>query len=358
VLIMMRKDAPQEQIDRLVQKITEHGYTAHVLPGAVRVAIAVTGNDRAVRIESLEALDGVLEVIHVTRPYKLVGREWKPEPTTIRVGDVTIGGDEIVVIAGPCTVESREQVLAIADLVKRDGAHLLRGGAWKPRTSPYSFQGLKEEGLRYLAEARERTGLKIVTEVMAPENVPLVAEYADILQVGARNMQNFSLLEEVGKARKPVLLKRGMSATIKELLLAAEYILQEGNYQVILCERGIRTFEDALRNTFDISAIPLVKQASHLPIFADPSHATGDRSKVAPLARAAVAAGADGLMIEVHNRPEEALCDGPQSLLPEHFSRLIADLERVAAAVGRRLHARPGAAPQAPPRPPGASGGP
>jgi len=338
MLVMMSKDSPQAAIDRVVQRIVDQGYQAHVLPGAVRVAIAVTGNEKAVRIENLQALEGVLEVISVTKPYKLVGRDWKPENSVIQVGDVKIGGDELVVIAGPCTVENREQVLSIAQQVKKDGAHLLRGGAWKPRTSPYAFQGLKEEGLKYLAEAREKTGLKIVTEVMSPETVGLVAEYADVLQIGARNMQNFTLLEEVGKTRKPVLLKRGMSATIKELLLAAEYILQEGNYQVMLCERGIRTFEDSLRNTFDISAIPLVKQLSHLPILADPSHATGDRSKVAPVARAAIAAGADGLIIEVHNKPEEALCDGPQSLLPEHFRKLMGEVEKIGAAVGRKVH--------------------
>jgi 3-deoxy-7-phosphoheptulonate synthase len=335
MLVMMKKDVSQADIDHVVRRITDQGYVAHVLPGAVRVAIAVTGNDKAVRLENLEACHGVLEVIHVTKPYKLVGRDWKPENTVIQVGDVKIGGNELVMIAGPCTVESREQVLSIAEEVKRDGAHLLRGGAFKPRTSPYSFQGLKEEGLKYLAEARDKTGLKIVTEVMSPEYVPMVADYADILQIGARNMQNFTLLEQVGRIRKPVLLKRGMSATIKELLLAAEYILSEGNYQVILCERGIRTFEDSLRNTFDISAIPLVKQMSHLPILADPSHATGERTKVAPLAKAAVAAGADGLIIEVHNRPEEALCDGPQSLLPEHFKALVEEVARVGEAVGR-----------------------
>jgi 3-deoxy-7-phosphoheptulonate synthase len=340
MLVMMSKDVPQEAVDRVVRRITDLGYQAHVLPGAVRVAIAVTGNDKAVRIENLEALPGVLEVISVTKPYKLVGRDFKPENSIVQVGDVKIGGDELVVIAGPCTVESRDQVVSIAQEVKAHGAHLLRGGAWKPRTSPYSFQGLKEEGLKYLAEARDKTGLKIVTEVMAPESVPLVADYADVLQIGARNMQNFILLEEVGKIRKPVLLKRGMSSTIKELLLAAEYILQGGNYQVILCERGIRTFEDALRNTFDISAIPLVKQMSHLPIVADPSHATGDRAKVAPIARAAIAAGADGLILEVHNKPEEALCDGPQSLLPAHFHKLMGEIEKIGAAVGRPMHRR------------------
>ena len=338
MLVMMSKDAPQSSIDRVVERITDQGYQAHVLPGAVRVAIAVTGNEKAVRLENIQALEHVLEVISVTKPYKLVGRDWKPENTIVKIGDVSVGGDEVVVIAGPCTVESREQVISIAEAVKKEGAHLLRGGAWKPRTSPYSFQGLKEEGLKYLAEARDKTGLKVVTEVMSPETVDMVADYADVVQVGARNMRNFTLLEAVGKIRKPVLLKRGMSATIKEMLLAAEYILQEGNYDVILCERGIRTFEDALRNTFDISAIPLVKQLSHLPIVADPSHATGERSKVAPVARAAVAAGADGLIIEVHNKPEEALCDGPQSLLPEHFRKLMGEIEKIGAAVGRRIH--------------------
>lgn len=340
MLVMMSKDAPQTAIDRVVRRIVDQGYQAHVLPGAVRVAIAVTGNEKAVRIENLQALEHVLEVISVTKPYKLVGRDWKPENTIVKVGDVSVGGDEVVVIAGPCTVESREQVLSIAEAVKKEGAHLLRGGAWKPRTSPYSFQGLKEEGLKYLAEARDKTGLKVVTEVMSPDTLDMVAEYADVVQIGARNMQNFTLLEAVGKIRKPVLLKRGMSATIKEMLLAAEYILQEGNYQVMLCERGIRTFEDALRNTFDISAIPLVKQMSHLPIVADPSHATGERSKVLPLSRAAIAAGADALIVEVHNKPEEALCDGPQSLLPEHFRSLMGEIDKIAGAVGRKIHKR------------------
>lgn len=340
MLVMMSKDAPQAAIDRVVQRIVDQGYQAHVLPGAVRVAIAVTGNEKAVRIENLQALEHVLEVISVTKPYKLVGRDWKPENTVVKIGDVSVGGDEVVVIAGPCTVESREQVLSIAEAVKKEGAHLLRGGAWKPRTSPYSFQGLKEEGLKYLAEARDKTGLKVVTEVMSPDTLDMVAEYADVVQIGARNMQNFTLLEAVGKIRKPVLLKRGMSATIKEMLLAAEYILQEGNYQVMLCERGIRTFEDALRNTFDISAIPLVKQMSHLPIVADPSHATGERSKVLPLSRAAIAAGADALIVEVHNKPEEALCDGPQSLLPEHFRSLMGEIDKIAGAVGRKIHKR------------------
>jgi len=338
MLVMMNKDATQGQIDRVIRKIKDLGYSTHVLPGAVRVAIAVTGNDRAVRIENLETFEGVLEVVSVTKPYKLVGREFKPENTVVDVGGVKIGGDGLVVIAGPCSVESREQILTIAELVKKAGAHLLRGGAFKPRSSPYSFQGLKEEGLKYLAEARERTGLPIVTEVMGPDTVAMVSEYADVLQIGARNMQNYTLLEQVGRTKKPVLLKRGMSATIKELLLAAEYILSEGNYQVILCERGIRTFETALRNTFDVGAFPIVKQLSHLPILADPSHASGERSKVAPLARAAIAAGADGLIIEVHDHPEQALCDGPQSLLPEQFRDLMADTDRVGHAIGRRLH--------------------
>jgi len=340
MLVMMKKDATTAQIERVVSRIRDLGYQTHVLPGAVRIAIAVTGNDRAVRVENLESLEGVVEVVSVTKPFKLVGRDFKPENTTIDVRGVTIGGDDLVVMAGPCSVESRDQILEIAERVKQAGAHLLRGGAFKPRSSPYSFQGLKEEGLKYLAQARDRTGLGIVTEVMSTEHVGLVAEYADVLQIGARNMQNFTLLEQVGRMGKPVLLKRGMSATITELLLAAEYVLSEGNYQVILCERGIRTFETALRNTFDVGAIPVLKQLSHLPVVADPSHATGDHTKVAPVARAAIAAGADGLILEVHPRPAEALTDGPQSLNPTEFESLMAQIERVGQAVGRSLHAR------------------
>jgi 3-deoxy-7-phosphoheptulonate synthase len=259
----------------------------------------------------------------------------------IEIRGVKIGGEELIVIAGPCSVESRDQILEVAERVKAAGAHMLRGGAFKPRSSPYSFQGLKEEGLKYLAEARERTGMPIVTEVMACEQVSLVADYADVLQIGARNMQNFTLLEQVGRAKKPVLLKRGLSSTITELLLAAEYVLSEGNFQVMLCERGIRTFETALRNTFDVGAIPVIQQLSHLPVVADPSHATGDRSKVGPVALAAVAAGADALMLEVHPKPEEALTDGPQSLGPAEFETLMGRIERVAAAVGRKLRPRP-----------------
>jgi 3-deoxy-7-phosphoheptulonate synthase len=282
-------------------------------------------------------LDGVKEVLRITAPYKLASRGFKPEGTQIKVKDVTFGGREVVMMAGPCTVESRDQVNAIADLVARNGAKVLRGGAFKPRTSPYSFQGLGEEGLKYLRQAADRNDLLVVSEVMEPSQIPLFIRYVDILQIGARNMQNFNLLREVGRINKPVLLKRGPAATIEETLLAAEYIMSAGNHEVILCERGIRTFEPYLRNTFDIAAIPVFKKLSHLPVAADPSHATGRRDKVPPVAQAAVAAGADALLIEVHHDPENALCDGAQSLLPDQFERLMERLRLIAKAVDREI---------------------
>ena len=312
---------------------------AQVLPGSIRTAIGVMGNLGYVDADQVLLMPGVKEIIHVSKPYKLVSRQFKSENTLIRVGeDVVIGGEEIVVMAGPCAVETEEQILKIARAVAASGAKILRGGAFKPRTAPYSFQGLGEEGLKLLAIAREETGLKIVTEVMSDRDVELVYEDADMLQVGTRNMQNFSLLKELGKIDKPVLLKRGMSATIEEWLLAAEYIVSSGNHRVVLCERGIRTFETYTRFTLDLSAVPLVKQLSHLPVIVDPSHGTGRRELVIPMAKAAIAAGADGLMIEVHHDPENSWTgDGRQSLLPDQFDLMMKELRPLAAVLGRKL---------------------
>jgi 3-deoxy-7-phosphoheptulonate synthase len=337
VLVVMRKDATAEQVRGVQQAIEARGYKAHPIPGAQRTAIGVTGNKGALEAPVFESLPGVLEVIPVTHAYKLVSREAKSEDSVVSVGPVAVGGPELVLMAGPCAVESREQTLAIARAVKAAGAHVLRGGAFKPRTSPYSFQGLGEEGLRILADAREATGLPVVTEALDTESVELVERYADAIQIGARSMQNFSLLRRVGRARKPVLLKRGLSATLEEFLMAAEYVLSEGNYAVILCERGVRTFSDFSRNTLDLSVVPAVKKLSHLPIMVDPSHGTGRREKVAPLSRAAAAVGADGLMVEVHNDPDRALSDGAQSITPDMFAALVGDLRRIAPVVGRRL---------------------
>jgi 3-deoxy-7-phosphoheptulonate synthase len=337
VLVVMRKDATAEQIRGVQDAIEARGYKAHPIPGAQRTAIGVTGNKGALEAPALEGLPGVLEVIPVTHAYKLVSREVKSEDTIVHVGAVAVGGPELVLVAGPCAVESVEQTLTIAREVKAAGAHILRGGAFKPRTSPYSFQGLGEAGLKILAEAREATGLPVVSEAIDMESVDLVEKYCDAIQIGARNMQNFSLLKRAGKAKKPVLLKRGLSATLEEFLMSAEYILSEGNYAVILCERGVRTFSDFSRNTLDLAIVPAVKQISHLPIFVDPSHGTGRRDKVAPLSRAAAAVGADGLIIEVHNDPNRALSDGPQSLTPEMFVDLVADLRKIAPVIGRTL---------------------
>ena len=310
-------------------------YQAHPIPGAQRTAIGITGNRGSVDRGAFENLPGVTEVIPVSAPYKLVSREAKRENTVVSVGGVKVGGEKLAVAAGPCAIESEARALEIGRLVREAGANLYRGGAYKPRTSPYSFQGLGAEGLKILSRVRAETGLPIVTEVLDTETVELVAEHADCLQVGARNMQNFSLLKRLGRIRKPVLLKRGMAATIEELLLSAEYLLAEGNYDVILCERGVRTFADHTRNTLDLSAVPYVQRISHLPIVVDPSHGTGKRAKVLPLSRAAVAVGADGLLIEVHDEPEHALSDGPQAILPEMFGELILQLRRLAPVVGR-----------------------
>lgn len=319
----MKTDATPSQIDAVVKVIAELGFRGHPLPGAQRTAIGVTGNQGAVGATRFENMPAVAEVIRVTKPYKLITLDLRPEKTIVRVGDATIGGDELAIIAGPCAVESREQTFAIAETVKQSGARFFRGGAFKPRTSPYSFQGLGEEALRILAEVREQFGLRIVTEALDETGVDLVERYADMLQIGARNMQNFSLLRRAGKSSLPVLLKRGLAATLEEWLLAAEYIMAEGNYNIVLCERGVRTFVQHTRNTLDLAAVPAVRRISHLPVIVDPSHGTGKNYLVSPLARAAVAVGADGLMVEVHNQPELALSDSAQSLTLQQYLQLI-----------------------------------
>jgi len=337
MLVVMRQDATPEEIRGVEAAVEARGYKAHPIPGAHRTAIGITGNKGADEAPVFETLPGVLEVIPVTHAYKLVSREVKPEDSVVSVGGVPVGGPALTVVAGPCAVESREQILTVARAVKAAGAQLLRGGAYKPRTSPYSFQGLGEEGLKLLVEAREATGIPVVTEAVDAESLDLVERYADAIQIGARNMQNFSLLKRAGRARKPVVLKRGMSATLEEFLMSAEYILAEGNYQVVLCERGVRTFSDFSRNTLDLAVVPAVKRLSHLPILVDPSHGTGRRDKVAPLSRAAAAVGADGLMIEVHHDPDAALSDGPQSITPDMFAELMRDLRLIAPVIGRKL---------------------
>jgi 3-deoxy-7-phosphoheptulonate synthase len=337
MLVVMRNDASAEDVRGVVTAVEARGLKAHPIPGAQRTAIGITGNKGALEAPIFESLPGVLEVIPVSHAYKLVSREVKLEDSVVAIGDVPVGGRRLAVVAGPCAVESLEQTLIVASAVKAAGAHLLRGGAFKPRTSPYSFQGLGEEGLRILAEARDRTGLPVVTEAVDVEGMDLVEEYADAVQIGARNMQNFSLLKRAGRSKKPIILKRGMSATLEEFLMSAEYILSEGNYQVVLCERGVRTFSDFSRNTLDLAVVPAVKQISHLPILVDPSHGTGRREKVAPLSRAAAAVGADGLMIEVHHDPNRALSDGPQSITPEMFEGLIKELRQIAPVLGRTL---------------------
>ncbi|MEP6769988.1 MAG: 3-deoxy-7-phosphoheptulonate synthase [Acidobacteriota bacterium] len=335
MLIVMDAAASPEDVRRVVETVQGLGLDAHPIPGAQRTAIGITGNRGTVEAGAFENLPGVAEVIPVSAPYKLVSRETKPEDTVVSIRGVPVGGPHLAIVAGPCAVESEAQALEIGHLVKAAGANLYRGGAFKPRTSPYSFQGLGVAGLKILAKVREETGLPIVTEVLDTETAETVAEYADCLQIGARNMQNFSLLRKIGQMRKPVLLKRGMSATIEELLLSAEYLLSEGNYEVMLCERGVRTFADHTRNTLDLAAIPYVRRISHLPILVDPSHGTGKRQKVLPLSRAAVACGADGLLIEVHAHPESALSDGPQALLPDMFAELVRQVRLLAPVVGR-----------------------
>lgn len=336
MVIVMQDHAGKEDIDETVRRVREMGYGVNVSRGEERTVIGVLGDERQIEWEHLELLPGVERVVRILKPFKLASRDARPDNTIVRVGSVAIGGEAIVFIAGPCAVESREQIVETAKAVKQAGAHMLRGGAYKPRSSPYSFQGMAEEGLKLLAEARDATGLPVVTEVMAPEQVATVAQYADMLQIGARNMQNFPLLQEVGKCDHPVLLKRGISATVEEWLMAAEYLLSSGNSRVVLCERGIRTFETATRNTTDINAIPVVKRLSHLPVLVDPSHSTGKNEYIESVSRAAIAAGADGLLIEVHPHPEEALSDGAQSIRPADFTELVGHVRRIAAAVGRR----------------------
>jgi 3-deoxy-7-phosphoheptulonate synthase len=329
MLIVMKPEATDAQVEEVLQVIRSLGYKPHPMPGATRTAIGITGNPGAIDPGHFENLSGVAEAIRVSKPYKLVSRDLKHDDTVVQIGDAAIGGPEPAIIAGPCAVESHQQTMEIAEIVAASGARFFRGGAFKPRTSPYSFQGLGVAGLKILADVRDRFGLKIVTEVLDTETADVVEEYADVLQIGARNMQNFSLLKRIGQARKPVMLKRGLAATLEEFLLAAEYIMAEGNYNVILCERGVRTFADHTRNTLDLSIVPAVQHRSHLPIIVDPSHGTGKRHKVTPMARAAIAAGADGIMVEVHNHPEQALSDGPQALLPEMFNHLVNDVRAI-----------------------------
>jgi len=341
MVVVMQERATDEQVQRVIAQLVEMGFDVHRSTGALRTVIGAVGGNRQFDPRLIEVLDGVQEVLRITEPYKLASRTFRPHNTVVTIGDVRIGGDEVVVMAGPCSAETDEQVEASAAAVKNAGAKVFRGGAFKPRSSPYSFQGLGEEGLRILRSAADRHNLKLVSEVMDVSQIEVVVRYADILQVGARNMQNFTLLRELGHTRTPVLLKRGISATIEEWLLSAEYILAGGNMSVILCERGIRTFESYTRNTLDISAIPVVQALSHLPVLVDPSHGTGRRDKVTPMARAAVAAGADGLIIEVHCDPDHALSDGAQSLFPAQFDRLMAELRIIAPAIGRSICLEP-----------------
>ncbi len=339
MLVVMQAHATEEQVRAVCQKIESLGYRAHAMPGATRTAIGITGNQGEIEQGTLDELAGVQEVIRVSKPYKLVSRDVKEENTVIKFAgtQATIGGKNLAIIAGPCAIESREQAFAVAERVHRAGAQFFRGGAYKPRTSPYSFQGLAEDGLRIMAEIREQFGMKIITEAIDNESLELVEEYADVIQIGARNMQNFSLLKRAGRAKKPVMVKRGLSATLEEFFMAAEYVMSEGNYNVVLCERGVRTFADHTRNTLDLSIVPAVQRLSHLPIVVDPSHGTGKRNKVTPLSRASVAVGADGLIVEVHNQPDKALSDGMQSLYPEQFDELMVQVRQIAAVVGREI---------------------
>jgi 3-deoxy-7-phosphoheptulonate synthase len=342
MLVVMQSHATEEQVREVCRRIEALGLKAHPIPGSTRTAIGITGNQGQVDLGTLEALPGVVECIPVSKPYKLVSRDVKEDDTIVRIaapaGEVSFGGACVALVAGPCAIESREQALTIAEHVAKAGVRMFRGGAYKPRTSPYSFQGLGEPGLKILAEVRERFGLGIVTEAVDNESLDLVEKYADVIQIGARNMQNFSLLKRAGRARKPVLLKRGMSATLDEFLMAAEYVMSEGNYQVILCERGVRTFADHSRNTLDLTVVPAVKKRSHLPIVVDPSHGTGRRNKVLPLSRAAVAVGADGLLIEVHHEPDRALSDGMQSILPEELAQLVSEVRQIAGVLHRGVN--------------------
>lgn len=337
MIIVLRPDATEEQVDHIIEKIKSLGLAVHVSKGKERTIIGAIGDESVLEGQPLEILPGVEKVMPILKPYKLVSREFQKEDTIIDVGGVKIGGKEIQIIAGPCSIETKGLLFDAANSVKKAGARLLRGGAFKPRTSPYAFQGLGEEGLKYLWDARKETGMPVVTELMDPRDIDIVYQHTDVIQIGARNMQNFRLLTEVGKMDKPVLLKRGLSATIKEFLMSAEYVAAQGNHKIILCERGIRTFETALRNTLDLSAVPVLKEETHLPVIVDPSHAVGRWDFVAPLSKAAIAVGADGLMIEVHADPENALCDGAQSLRPDKFVVLMKELKKIAEAVGRTM---------------------
>jgi 3-deoxy-7-phosphoheptulonate synthase len=336
MIVAMQEVASEEQIQQVIERLVNMGFEVHRSTGARQTVLGAVGARPDFDIRDIQVLSGVSEVHRISSPYKLVARTWRPEGTVVRfANDTSIGADKVVIMAGPCSVESREQIFAIAETVSQGGGKFLRGGAFKPRSSPYSFQGMGEDALKLMREAADRFGLLVVSEVMEISQIPLMLPYVDMLQVGARNMQNFNLLRELGKVRKPVLLKRGIAATIEELLLSAEYLMAGGNYEVVLCERGIRTFETYTRNTMDISAIPIVKKLSHLPMVADPSHGTGRRDKVSPMGRAAIAAGADGLLVEVHNCPDKALSDGAQSLYPEQFVKLMSELRIIAPAVGR-----------------------
>jgi 3-deoxy-7-phosphoheptulonate synthase len=337
MIVIMKNQATMREKSAVIAWAEDNGCKVHLSEGSERAVIGIIGNGRPLLAEQAEVMPGVERVVPVLKPFKIASREFRPENSHFPLGTHTVGAEELILMAGPCSVESRSQIIETAHAVKEAGAHVLRGGAFKPRSSPYSFQGLGEEGLQYMAEAREQTGLPFVTEVMEPALVPLICEYADILQIGARNMQNYALLHAVGKSQHPVLLKRGMSSTIEEWLMCAEYILSHGNTRVMMCERGIRTFETYTRNTFDINAIAVAKHLSHLPVIADPSHATGKWEYVAAASKAAVAAGADGLIIEVHPRPEEAMSDGPQSLKPEKFAKLVQEMKAIAVAVGRKI---------------------
>ncbi len=341
MLILMDGKHTERELEAVLEKVRAMGFKPHVIPGATGTAVGVTGNRGPIERNLFDGMPGVADAIAVTKPYKLAGKDFKSGSTLIKVGGVTLGGDDFVVIAGPCAVESEEQTVRIAKAVRAGGAHWLRGGAYKPRSSPYAFQGLGKEGLKILATARKESGLPIVTEILDQKSLDDVAEVADVLQVGARNMQNFALLKELGQLRKPIMLKRGLSATLEEWLQSAEYILAEGNPHLFLCERGVRTFSDHARNTLDLNVVPAIQEISHLPIIVDPSHATGLRRRVAPMARAAAAAGAHGLMVEVHDEPAKALCDGAQALHPDDFAQLMGELAKVCPAVGRRLATQP-----------------
>ena len=337
MVVVLEKNVSQEQLENIIKHLEDYNFAVHKSTGEEQIVLGAIGVQPNFDTRRIKILDGVAEVYRITEPFKLASRSFKKENTEIKIKDVVIGGKEVVIMAGPCSVENEDQIFAIAEIVSNAGAKLLRGGAFKPRTSPYSFQGLGEEGLKLMRNAADKYGLLVITEVMESSNIDLVEKYADIFQVGARNMQNFPLLRDLGKTTKPIMLKRGLSATVEDLLMSAEYILSSGNKEVMLCERGIRTFETYTRNTFDLSAIPVIHKRSHLPIIADPSHATGLRDKVLPMARAAIAAGADGLMVEVHNNPERALSDGPQALLPDQFAELMTQVKAIAEVIGRQM---------------------